>query len=132
MSYLKILPEGQYICTICRAKIMKVKSADLKNDNTEIDITINQRGKNSVKLKTLTKKNRVENFTRNSQTLVLCSPNLCGIPEEIIENFILPKLSATDICNVALTCKELCLITKKDSIWKSLTLRLKRSSDGQL
>ena len=55
---------------------MKVKSADLNNDNTEIDITINQRGKNSVKLKTLTKKNRIENFTRNSQTLVLCSPNL--------------------------------------------------------
>ena len=62
----KILPEGQYICTICRAKLMKVKSADLKNDNTEIDITINQRGKNSVELKTLTNKNCFENFTRNS------------------------------------------------------------------
>ena len=92
---------------------MKAKSANLKNDNIEIDMTINQRGNNSVTLKALTKKNRTENFIRNSQTLVLCSPYLCGIPEEILENFILPKLSATDICNVALTCKRLHLVTKK-------------------
>ena len=35
---------------------MKVKSADLKNDNTEIKITINQRGKKLCQVKNFDKK----------------------------------------------------------------------------